>query len=145
MSRCLDIRAVTERDLPTTIKMLGAAGLPTQDLSVSHLALVAEVDTDIKGAIGLETFGSVGLLRSLIVAPEARGEGVGGLLVKSLEVSARERGIDELWLLTIDADAFFSRLDFVVRPRELAPDSIRGSEEFSTLCPDDAILMSKSL
>lgn len=35
MSRCLDIRAVTERDLPTAIKMLSAAGLFVKSLEVS--------------------------------------------------------------------------------------------------------------
>jgi len=145
MSQPVDIRVATEHDLPSTIEMLRAAGLPTEDLSVGRLAFVAEINSDIKGAIGLETFGDGGLLRSLIVLPNAQGEGVGSLLVRSLEQSARERGIRELWLLTIDADGFFSRFDFIVRSRNLAPDSIRRSEEFSTLCPDDAVLMSKSL
>lgn len=145
MSGHLDIRRATKHDLPAATEMLGRAGLPTEDLSSRHLALVAEDEAGIRGVIGLETFRDVGLLRSLVVSPNARGEGVGCLLVKSLELLARERGIVELWLLTIDADAFFSNLNFGIRSREDAPRVIQTSEEFSALCPDDAVLMSKSL
>jgi len=145
MSGGLDIREATERDLPVAIDMLIRAGLPTQDLSSQHLALVAEGEAGIRGVIGLEPCGDAALLRSLVVAPDARGEGVGCLLVTSLELLARERGIHELWLLTIDADAFFSTLKFRVRPRDAAPQAIRASEEFSALCPGDAVLMSKAL
>jgi len=145
MTERVHIRAATDDDLPTAIEMLGMAELPTQDLSSRHLALVAESGAGVAGVIGLEAFGDVGLLRSLIVLPNARGSGVGSSLVKSLEPIARERGIKELWLLTIDADQFFSRLNFNVRRREFAPEAIQGSEEFSALCPGDAVLMSKYL
>jgi len=145
MTGHVHIRAATGSDLSIAIEMLGSAGLPTQDLLIDHLALVAESEAGVAGVIGLETFGDVGLLRSLIVSPNARGDGIGRLLVKSLELSARKRGIRELWLLTTDASQFFSKLNFEVRQREFAPGVIRGSQEFSALCPDDAVLMSKSL
>ena len=145
MSEAVDVREATERDLPVAIDMLSEAGLPTDDLSSQHLALVAESEAGIRGIIGLEPCGDAGLLRSLVVAPDARGEGVGCLLVASLELLARERGMQELWLLTIDADAFFSTLNFRVRARDAAPRAVRASEEFSALCPDDAVLMSKTL
>ena len=48
-------------------------------------------------------------------------------------------------MLTIDADSFFEKLDYVARGRDVAPDAIRDTEEFSTLCPGDAVLMSKAL
>lgn len=145
MTKRVHIRAATENDLPIAIEMLAMAGLPTQDLSTGHLALVADSEAGVAGIIGLETFGEVGLLRSLIVSPKARGGGIGRLLVESLQLSARERGIEELWLLTNDADQFFSKLNFEVRQREFAPEVIRCSQEFSALCPDDAVLMSKAL
>jgi len=55
-----------------------------------------------------------------------------------------ERGIAELWLLTIDADAFFATSGFSVRGRDDAPSAVRASQEFSSLCPDNAVLMSKT-
>lgn len=139
----IDIRPATARDLPSAIELLRGADLPTEDLAAEHIALVAEGEAGLLGVIGLEIFGDVGLLRSLVVSPLARGEGVGRSLVEALELLARQRGIAELWLLTIDADAFFSNLSFCVRNRDIAPEDIRGSAEFSSLCPEDAVLMSK--
>jgi len=137
------IRQATAGDLPRAIELLSAADLPTEDLAPAHLALIAEGEVGILGVIGMELFGEVALLRSLVVSPLARREGVGHSLVKALESSARERGIHELWLLTIDADVFFLNLGFSKRERGNAPDAIRDSAEFSSLCPDDAVLMSK--
>jgi N-acetylglutamate synthase-like GNAT family acetyltransferase len=145
MTRRVEIRPATASDLPAAIGLLHDADLPTEDLTTEHLAFVAKGEMETLGVIGLETFGDVGLLRSLVVSPLARGEGVGRLLAEALELSVRESGMGELWLLTIDADAFFSKLGFRVRSRDAAPDAIRGSKEYSALCPGDAVLMSKSL
>ncbi len=139
------IRDATAGDLPFAVELLGAAALPTSDLNPDHLALVAEGGVGLAGVIGLERFGDVALLRSLVVSPPARGAGVGRALVQALEALAREHGVRELWLLTIDADAFFCGLGFVVRDRASTPRAIRGSTEFSCLCPADAVLMSKQL
>lgn len=139
------IRDATAADLPFALEQLGAAGLPTGDLTPDHLALAAESDAGLAGVIGLERFGDVALLRSLVVSPGARGAGVGRALVQALESSARAQGFRELWLLTIDAGAFFSGLGFIERDRDSAPHAIRGSAEFSSLCPADAVLMSKDL
>lgn len=145
MSRGIKIRPAMASDLPAAIALLRDASLPTEDLTIEHLALVAEGEAEMLGVIGLEKFGDVGLLRSLVVSPLARGEGVGRQLTAALELSVRENGIVELWLLTIDADTFFSNMGYRVRSRDAAPDAIRGSKEFSTLCPGDAVLMSKEL
>ncbi len=139
------IRNATAADLSFATEQLGAAGLPTGDLTTAHLALAADGEAGLAGVIGLERFGDVALLRSLVVSPPARGAGVGRALVQALESSARAQGIRELWLLTIDADVFFSGLGFGERDRTSAPDAIRGSAEFSSLCPADAVLMSKRL
>lgn len=132
-------------DLPAAIDLLRNANLPTEDLTIKHLALAAEGGAGVLGVIGVEEFGAFALLRSLVVLPAARGEGVGRALVEALESSARRRGIGELWLLTIDADPFFSNLGFGIRRRDDAPEAIRRSREFSSLCPENAVLMSKQL
>lgn len=139
------IRQAMASDLPRAVELLSEAVLPIEDLAPAHLALIAEGEAGILGVIGLERFDDVALLRSLVVSPLARGEGVGRLLVKALESFARERDVRELWLLTIDADGFFLNLGFNERERVDAPDTVRNSAEFSSLCPDDAVLMSKEL
>jgi amino-acid N-acetyltransferase len=127
--------------------LLSDNGLPIEDLGANALDsfLVAEDDGDLVGLIGLQVFGTTGLLRSLVVAETARRVGLGGKLVGALESAAQTAGIRDLWLLTIDAERFFERQGFEIVDRDAAPQSIRSTEEFGGLCPDSAHLMTKSL
>ena len=139
------IRPAQRDDLEASKAALDDAGLPIEDLSAARLAFVAEERDRFIGVIGLESFGKIGLLRSLVVLAEARTDGVGRQLVAALEVLAREQGMEALWLLTIDADRYFERLGYHVMERSVAPAAIQTTAEFSGLCPGDAVLMSKVL
>lgn len=141
----VEIRPARSEDLDAARSILEDAGLPTTDLTVKHLAYVAESGDRFVGVIGLELYGAIGLLRSLVVSANARAAGVGRRLVTALETSARGQGMEALWLLTIDADPYFERLGFAVMDRSTAPAAIRNTAEFAGLCPDNAILMSKGL
>lgn len=125
--------------------LLVESGLPIEDLGPDKLEgfLVAEDGDELAGLIGLDVFGTVGLLRSLVVAAKARKAGLGGKLVGALESAADTAGITELWLLTIDAEDFFARQGFEIADRDAAPVCIRETQEFSALCPGSAHLMSK--
>ena len=125
------LRAATAADLPAARRLLEAEGLPVDDLLPSHLAFAAGPAERLAGVIGLERHGDTGLLRSLVVASEARGQGVGDALVAALEADAAAQGLTELWLLTTSADAFFLQLGYV--PRTTGGASAR------------AVLMSKRL
>ena len=128
-------------------ELLVESGLPVEDLDPDNLArfLVAEDGDELVGLIGLQVLGRTGLLRSLVVATQARKAGLGGKLVGALESAAQAAGITELWLLTIDADGFFARQGFDIVDRHTAPEKIRQTQEFSTLCPGSAYLMTKRL
>ncbi|MDH3846768.1 MAG: arsenic resistance N-acetyltransferase ArsN2 [Gammaproteobacteria bacterium] len=143
----LAIRVARAADLAAATSLLRAAGLPVEDFSEDLVGnfLVASTGPSVVGCIGLEPLSNVGLLRSLAVDPDFRDGGVGRMLVRELEAHASRLGINELWLLTIDADGFFSRLDYRVQERDKAPAAIRRTAEFSLLCPDDAILMKKTI
>lgn len=143
----IQIRRATPADLPTAVAWLNDAGLPSADLSPAHLEsfLIATMDQQPVGMIGLEGYGDCGLLRSLYVADASRGVGLGGRLVAALEDEAANAGMTALWLLTIDADPFFARHGYAVMSREDAPESVQQSAEFSSLCPGDAVLMRKAL
>ncbi len=141
----LAIRPASAADLTASIDLLKKAGLPSADLSAERLAFVAEKNDVFQGVIGLESFGQIALLRSLVVSADARGAGIGPALVTALEVACLANGIKELWLLTIDADRFFEKLAYVTRDRADAPNTIQTTEEFRGLCPADAVLMSKKL
>lgn len=147
MSNGVDIRPAMPSDFKAVESWLALAGLPTADITSEHLIdfLVATLDGALIGVIGLEQTGSVGLLRSLVVDPSVRGGGIGSQLVEKLESMAKNRGINELWLLTIDADGYFMRLRYDRRERVEAPIDIQSTAEFSGLCPGDAVLMSKML
>lgn len=141
------IRPGMAEDFATVTAWLDAAGLPTADLTEAHMDdfLVAVADDSPVGMVGLEEFNGVGLLRSLVVDPGARSTGIGRQLVAALEANAISKGVKELWLLTIDADAYFARLGYGVKSRDIAPLCIRNTQEFSGLCPGDAVLMKKSI
>lgn len=99
------------------------------------------VADDPVGCVGLERHGDVGLLRSLAVRPDRRGEGLGSDLVAAIEREASARGLGELYLLTTDAAEFFAALGYERVRRESVPEAIRESEEFADLCPDSAVAM----
>ena len=141
----LGCRSPNDSDLSIARQWLSCAGLPVEDLTIDHLALVAERDGEVAGLVGLEQFETLGLLRSLIVLPARRRGGVGQALVIALEKVAADKGIDELWLLTIDADGWFEQLGYRRQDRDAAPSVIQQTEEFSSLCPGDAVLMRKAL
>lgn len=141
----IQLRAPQANDVDRARELLAAEGLPTADLTLERLAIVAEAGGELVGFIGLEAFEELGLLRSLLVVKSARGTGLGEQLVDALEVRAGESGIRTLWLLTIDADGWFEKHGYVRQERSLAPPAIQATEEFSSLCPGDAVVMKKDL
>ena len=147
MGSDIEIRPAQASDLTVAMAWLSGEGLPTGDLTADHMDAfsVATQAGEPVGMIGYEKFGNVGLLRSLVVNEAGRGAGLGARLVTELELRARSEHIDELWLLTIDADPFFAQHGYVVAERDDAPNAIRNTAEFSTLCPGDAVLMCKHL
>jgi len=136
-----------ESDREMVRSLLASAGLPHADLGADSpiSLLVARDHGGIIGAIGLERYGSTGLLRSLVVRPEQRGQGLGLRLVRALEDLAHTAGISELVLLTETADAFFARHGYRGIARHEAPAEVQASEEFRSLCPASAVCMTKSL
>jgi len=141
------LRQAREGDWKAIGQLLQESGLPIADLGPDKLDgfLVVEDGDELAGLIGLQVFGTTGLLRSLVVAQQARSAGLGGELVGALESAAQTAGIRELWLLTIDAERFFERQGFDIVNRETVPNVIRETDEFSDLCPGDAFLMMKKL
>jgi len=147
MSTGLVIRLAAAADLELAREWLAAAALPTGDLTPAHMAdfLFALQGDRPVGMIGLEQYGRVGLLRSLVVDAQYRAAGVGRKLVAALETTAASRGVVELWLLTIDADDYFAGRGYIARQRVAVPITIQQTPEYSELCPGDAVVMSKAL
>lgn len=127
--------------------LLAAADLPTADLEAEHFAhfIAAGPAHAPEALIGLQPYGEVALLRSLVVSPAARGTGYGSALVAEIEAYAQQLGVHELYLLTNSAEAFFSRRGYRSLDRGDVPEAIRQSAEFSSLCPASAVCMHKSV
>jgi amino-acid N-acetyltransferase len=139
------VRASTRGDFAAVAALLAAAGLPTEDLdSAPGLRFWVAVDAALTGAIGLESYGAVGLLRSLVVAPTHRNCGLGSALVRALEQDAAEKGTRMLVLLTQTAEPFFKRMGYQVIERDYVPDEVKHSAEFVSLCPASAVCMTKT-
>ena len=128
-------------------QLLSACGLPASDISSSGSLLFfgCRIDAELAGVIGLEVYGPVALLRSLAVSPARRNHGMGGSLVAFAETQAVSLGIESLYLLTTNADAYFLKLGYTPVSREAVPLPIKTSAQFSGLCPASASCMRKRL
>lgn len=145
-STTLAFRPAVGDDWVAIKAMLTDARLPL-DGAQAHLAnfIVGEIGGEIICAGALEHYDEVALLRSVVVAANQRGSGIGAMLFDELANMAKMRGIDKLFLLTTTAAPFFAQRGFAVGTREAVPAALQASCEFQGACPASATLMSLSL
>ncbi len=93
------------------------------------------------GCVGLEIYGDSALLRSMAISPEYQGKGLGTVLTEAIIEDARKKGIKSLFLLTETAEDFFKRFGFQLVERELVPEDVRQSIEFTKLCLEAPAMM----
>jgi amino-acid N-acetyltransferase len=140
------VRTGTDQDTASIRLLLESAGLPTDDLLTSNPQFVVACDNDRVVAIGaLQRFGVSALLRSVVVASDVRGSGLGRSIVQDLERAARSGRIEQLFLLTQTAQRFFEHQGYRVIDRHSVPPDVQGSAEFRLLCPASATCMAKTL
>ena len=134
-------------DLSSVKQLLSDSGLPIEDITAQHLQhfFGCGSGSTLEGVVGLELYGEVALLRSLAVASSRRGSGVGPGLVAHAERYARDKGVQSLYLLTTTAEKFFLRRGYARIPRDEAPAAIKGTKEFSGICPTSSAFMVKYL
>ena len=138
----LSLMAAEPGDWPEVERLLESAGLPLSGVreNLAHF-VVARRAARLIGAAGLEIHGAQGLLRSVVVAPEARGAGLGGRLTDAVIARARELRLAGLTLLTETAADYFPRYGFAVITRAEAPADVQQSVEFQGACPQSAVVM----
>jgi N-acetylglutamate synthase-like GNAT family acetyltransferase len=140
------ITRASEADGPSVLQLLRDSGLPIDGL-IDHLstALVARAGAAIVGCAAVELYADGALLRSVAVAPAARGNGVGERLTEAAVTLARSLGAPAVYLLTTTAESYFPRFGFVQATRELVPTGVQQSIEFRSACPASAVVMRKTL
>jgi len=140
------IRAATARDLPAVIMLLEKDKLPMAGIN-EHIGttLVARRSARVVGCAAVEIYGTSGLLRSVAVDEERRGEGLGHQLTQAALDLARARGVTSVYLLTTTAEKFFPRFGFREVAREDVDPAVRASVEFTTACPASAVAMRADL
>ena len=125
--------------------LLAEVGLPPTAGDAEDYLVAEGPGGETVGSVGVETWGTSGLLRSLAVAPDARGAGLGGRLVEAAEALAVARGLDALYLLTTTAAPFFEARGYVAVDRAEVPEVVRRSSEFASVCPASAACRVKRL
>jgi amino-acid N-acetyltransferase len=122
--------------------LLAAADLPLAGVpdDLDRL-VVAEAGGRLVGVAGLEVHGRDGVLRSVAVAAERRGDGLGSRLTERVLERARSAGLRRVYLLTTTAEGFFPRHGFRRIERDEASPEVRRSVEFAEACPASAVAM----
>jgi amino-acid N-acetyltransferase len=114
-------------------------------MSAPQFVVACDGEDEIVAAGALQTVGESALLRSVVVAAELRGTGIGRSIVQELERIARAAQVKQLALLTLTARRFFECQGYRVIARQAVPEALQGTEEFRSLCPASAVCMAKSL
>ncbi len=164
----MPIRSASSSDLNEILSTLNEYGLPSADLTAAEMErfLVCRTETsiddrqamlqttailpehrletedgDICGVVGFETYGSVALIRSLVVAPDQRGKTTGTRLLKKIEQKARKEGAERLYLLTT-SPGYFEDRDYNQAEQAAVPESVANSTLYDR-CPPEAVVMTK--
>ncbi len=135
-------REAIDRDFPEVIQLLTSNKLPVAGVH-ENLAgfIVAEKKDRVIGSAALERYANFGLLRSVAVSEELKGQGLGNHLVNEVLQRARVDGVKEVFLLTTSAENYFPRFGFDPISRNDLPDALNQSAELRGACPDSAIVM----
>lgn len=131
---------------PAVKDLLERCELPYADIArhIRHFQ-VASVGDRVVGVIGIEMYPPAALVRSLAVSQGCRGHGLARLLYDRAESYARAQGVNALYLLTLTAPGFFTKLGFSEIDRTVVPTEIKRTPEFAVICPATATCMLKRL
>ena len=137
------IEQAKQGDLERIETMLTKAGLPTAgvDAIIEDFSVVRDSQGHVVAAGVIEWHDGDGLIRSVVVDPAFRGQGIGTRLIDHLKASTDRN----LYLLTESATDFFRGLGFEPIDRSTAPSALRDSEEFRCLCGESAAFMRRSV
>lgn len=133
-------------DYSAIADLLQKVSLPTDGLeAIIPDTLVLKKSKSIIGCGALEIYPPFALLRSVAVEEHYQHLGCGDLMLNAILELARIRGLKSLYLLTETASTFFEKYGFEAINRDVVPESVKGSREFSLICPQSAVAMKLQL
>jgi amino-acid N-acetyltransferase len=136
------IRPAEPRDLSAVLALLLEANLPLEGVAEHfHSFFVAEVAGRIVASAGLEIYDDAALLRSLVVAPDVRGTGLGAAVLRRTLKEAESSRTDGLFALTTTAETYLSRFGFERVGRTSVPAQLFQSRQLRDACPASAAVM----
>jgi amino-acid N-acetyltransferase len=140
------IQLAEPRDLPAVRRLLETQHLLLDGID-DHVStmIVAKRGDDVVGAAAVELYADGALLRSVVVDPDAQGQGLGRRLSDAAVAIAKDRGTRTVFLLTNTAATFFPKLGFEPIARDSVPASVLASVEFGSACCASAVVMRKRL
>lgn len=129
------IRHAEVGDLLVIKALLQEAKLPNNGLEkhIDHL-FVLESGERVLGAVGFEAHPPYTLLRSLVVAPEIRGQGQGWELLEFILKEVKTRDFLEAYALTTTIPNWFLRVGFEEISRQDIPKALHVSEILRACC-----------
>ena len=141
------------RDLPIAgndqdlIAALQHADLPTDDLNDAGRTFFAyrTLGGTLVGYGGYEMAGTDVLIRSVVILPIGRRQGLGRNVVPLLLRRAYTDGARRAWALTESAAEFFTKVGFKATARDAAPAAILATRQAVELCPSSAQLLSRQI
>ena len=117
------MRAIRDLVAPYAERRILVAKDPVAYYEGLQQFVVAELDGKVVGCGALHVFWEdVAEVRTVAVSEDARGHGIGGLIVDELVANARSLGVSRVFCLTFETE-FFARHGFVLLKGDpVAPD-----------------------
>ena len=138
----LEVNKLSKEEIDQLGNLLKSDQLCFNDINDNGVHLFSvSYKNEIVGYFGYELFDDLALFRSMVVVPEARNRGYGGVIWQQAKTRLAEAGVKEVFLLTNTASPFFTKQNFATIERGSVPISIASTTEFKDFCPADSICM----
>ena len=118
-------------DVCAILDLVETVHLPPEGIAAAmEYFWVARAGERLIGAVGLEVYDDMALLRSLAVTPARQHTGLGRALTETALSYLTTRQFRAVFLLTTTAQEFFARHGFCLVARDAVPTSVQQSVEF---------------
>jgi amino-acid N-acetyltransferase len=131
MLNSIRIKKVKSEDYEDVISLLNQLDLPPDGVfeHFEHF-FVAKQDKEVIGVAGMEVYGNIGLVRSVGVAKNSQGLGLGRSMIEMIHRYAEENDLTKLFLFTDTAELMFLKFGYKTIQRHEIDERLKKSAEF---------------